>query len=455
MFRQLGFKQDIESILLGEQWTYLICPVHNGVAKHWSLCVIHRDSEQVYHYDSLNLASSQALLESRMKPLTDKKVYQVLNFPKQDNSYDAGVSMLCLYHQLVTNNMQKGLSTDEFSEVLSSNKSAYDTEKLGRKYLKNILNQIQHDKVLKFIKANSVVELKAETSERIIQTDDLIINSIVGFSKLSVPEPYQAVLNHEQLQEENNDLRDDGQDEGLSQLQELENLVDDGKSEEEREEEQKNNQNAKQNEEIERQRQHKQEQDEELERQRQREQDQNEELEAQRKHKQDQDQELEAQNQLEQKQDNIEELDDSDLDQLCAPEPKEDHKIQAEDSSSEEEWNRGPTKNAPTTYKAPQNDPYDEIEEERIVTTKSPVRPKVTHQSLPITTNVEYQKKHVDIDDQADEYHEEALRTPVRSSEQSRHHNRNSDKSKRNKYKGRKTYNKTRIIANENEEPGN
>lgn len=93
MFRQLH-KQNLKSIQPGREWEFLICPLHNGAAKHWSLLLIQRDTEQVYHYDSLSFESTVSLVESRVSNFTDKKTIKVMSFPSQNNSFDAGVYML-------------------------------------------------------------------------------------------------------------------------------------------------------------------------------------------------------------------------------------------------------------------------------------------------------------------------------------------------------------------------
>lgn len=148
------------------------------------------------------------------------------------------------------------------------------------------------------------------------------------------------------------------------------------------------------------------------------------------------------------KQDDLEEINDEELDNLCESEPQEENKMQAEESLSEDEWIGANTNKNPTTH---QNDTED-IPKIRVITKKSPVRSNFQAETSPIRTPIKYQSKLVDSNAEATKYHEEALRTPIRSQEPINYHTRSSDQKKRNKYKGKKSFSRKRVINGCNEE---
>ncbi|CAI2366865.1 unnamed protein product [Moneuplotes crassus] len=119
---------------------YLI-PIHNAKSKHWSLCCIQKDGKKVYHFDSLSLKTSNEIVKERINHF-ENTLISLGNYPRQENTFDGGVYMLCIYYHLST--------AEDVSELLSPD-FAFESKfegQFSRDFLKDIINQKLNDKII-------------------------------------------------------------------------------------------------------------------------------------------------------------------------------------------------------------------------------------------------------------------------------------------------------------------
>lgn len=140
---------------------FTIIPIECCSGKHWSLAVLNHTDKTIYHFDSLNLETTRKELSSVLNfypNLTNSyKTVHVENVPKQEDIFDGGVVMLCLYHYLCQDvNIEQVLGTFSFDKC-----------KISRDFLKQQLMS----KLYSQMETEFLSKLHTETGVRLTRAD--------------------------------------------------------------------------------------------------------------------------------------------------------------------------------------------------------------------------------------------------------------------------------------------